>query len=166
MHATAAARPIETAPVKIVTSGSLEVSVAFNAGPDRIRVDTTRTVPLFFSRFILGATRQITATAVAEATIVNQHVPCIKPWGIPFPWNDDNGDGLYTPGEQVNTDCPEGTTDPANHFCQGTQIILKVGTLEDPGQFGSPRMAIYTIDQQPFHQIPPGLPTFERLPKR
>jgi len=27
-------------------------------------------------------------------------------------------------------------------------------------------MAIYTIDKQPFHQIPDGLPAFERLPKR
>jgi hypothetical protein len=27
-------------------------------------------------------------------------------------------------------------------------------------------MAIYTIDKQPFHQIPEGMPTFERLPAR
>jgi hypothetical protein len=27
-------------------------------------------------------------------------------------------------------------------------------------------MAIYTIDKQAFHQVPDGLPTFERLPKR
>ena len=27
-----------------------------------------------------------------------------------------------------------------------------------------PGMAIYTMDQQPFHHIPEGLPTFERLP--
>jgi len=27
-------------------------------------------------------------------------------------------------------------------------------------------MAIYTIDKQAFHQIPDGLPTFDRLPKR
>ena len=45
-------------------------------------------------------------------------------------------------------------------------VILKVGTLDDPGQFGLPQMAIYTIDKQAFHQIPDGLPTFERLPKR
>jgi hypothetical protein len=45
-------------------------------------------------------------------------------------------------------------------------VVLKVGTLDDPGLFGGPQMAIYTIDQQPFHQIPQGLPTAERLPKR
>ena len=29
---------------------------------------------------------------------------------------------------------------------------------------GEPAMAIYTIDRQPFHTIPEGLPIFERLP--
>jgi hypothetical protein len=45
-------------------------------------------------------------------------------------------------------------------------VILKVGTLDEPAQFGTPQMAIYTVDQQPFHHIPDGLPTYERLPKR
>jgi hypothetical protein len=45
-------------------------------------------------------------------------------------------------------------------------VVLKVGTLDEPGIFGSAQMAIYTIDKQPFHQIPDGLPTFERLPLR
>jgi hypothetical protein len=45
-------------------------------------------------------------------------------------------------------------------------VILKVGTLDDPTLFGSPQMAIYTIDKQAFHHIPEEMPTFERLPKR
>jgi hypothetical protein len=45
-------------------------------------------------------------------------------------------------------------------------LVLKVGTFDDPGQFGAPRMAIYTIDKQAFHQIPEGMPSFERLPQR
>ena len=45
-------------------------------------------------------------------------------------------------------------------------MVLKVGTLDDPGVFGAPEMAIYIIDKQAFHQIPEGLPIFERLPKR
>jgi len=45
-------------------------------------------------------------------------------------------------------------------------VIVKVGTLDDPTLFGEPKMAIYTIDKQAFHQIPAGLPSFERLPKR
>ncbi len=44
--------------------------------------------------------------------------------------------------------------------------ILKVGTLDDPALSGTPQMAIFTIDKQAFHQIPEGLPSFERLPKR
>lgn len=44
--------------------------------------------------------------------------------------------------------------------------ILKVGTLDDPALFGAPQMAIFTIDKQAFHQIPDGLPCFERLPQR
>ena len=42
--------------------------------------------------------------------------------------------------------------------------MLKIGTLDDPGVFGSPQMAIFTVDQQSFHHIPEGIPTFERVP--
>jgi hypothetical protein len=45
-------------------------------------------------------------------------------------------------------------------------IVLKVGTLDNPSLFDGPQMAIYTIDKQAFHQIPEGLPAFERLPQR
>ena len=45
-------------------------------------------------------------------------------------------------------------------------VIVKVGTLDDPGLYGAPRMAIYTVDKQPFHLIPEGLSAFERLPPR
>jgi hypothetical protein len=45
-------------------------------------------------------------------------------------------------------------------------LVLKVGTLDDPSLFDGPQAAIYTIDKQPFHQIPDGLPAFERLPPR
>jgi hypothetical protein len=44
--------------------------------------------------------------------------------------------------------------------------VVKVGTLDDPSLFGQPQMAIYTIDKQAFHQIPEGIPAFERLPQR
>lgn len=43
-------------------------------------------------------------------------------------------------------------------------LVLKVGTLDDPTAFEGPRLAIYAVDRQPFHPIPEGLPTFERLP--
>ena len=45
-------------------------------------------------------------------------------------------------------------------------VIIKVGTLDDPTLFGSPQMAIYTVDKQPFHMIAEGIPSFERLPPK
>jgi hypothetical protein len=114
--------------VRMPLAPGSEIGVAFNAGPGRIRVDTSRTVPLFFSRLFLGATKLVRASAVAEAAVVDRHVRNLKPWIIPFPWEDIDGDGLYDPGEPVHRDCPEGTVDKRFYFCQGTQVILKVGT--------------------------------------
>jgi hypothetical protein len=45
-------------------------------------------------------------------------------------------------------------------------VNLKAGTLDDPALFGTAQMAIFTVDKQPFHAIPEGVPSFERLPKR
>ena len=45
-------------------------------------------------------------------------------------------------------------------------VVLKIGTLDDPGLYDRPQMAIFTIDKQAFHQIPEGLPVYERLPTR
>jgi len=44
--------------------------------------------------------------------------------------------------------------------------VVKIGTLDNPGQFEGPAMAIYTVDRQSFHHIADGLPAFERLPGR
>lgn len=43
-------------------------------------------------------------------------------------------------------------------------VILKVGTLDNPGAYGRPAMAVFTVDAQPFHHVPEGVPAFERLP--
>jgi len=43
-------------------------------------------------------------------------------------------------------------------------VLLKVGALDDPALFGGPQVAIYTVDQQPFHCIPEGVARFERVP--
>jgi hypothetical protein len=104
-----------------------EISIAFpSAG--RVRVDASRTVPLFFSRLFLGPTKTITAYSVAEASVVDTNVKGLKPWGIPFPWEDTNGNDLFDPGETVHRDCPEGVVDPSRYFCPGTRVILKIGT--------------------------------------
>jgi hypothetical protein len=44
------------------------------------------------------------------------------------------------------------------------QVIVKVGSLDDPSVFGGPKLAVYTCDKQAFHQIPSGIPAFERVP--
>jgi hypothetical protein len=43
-------------------------------------------------------------------------------------------------------------------------VLIKVGTMDDPSAFGGPDMVIYTIDKQSFHQLPEGVPSFERMP--
>lgn len=52
-----------------------------------------------------------------------------------------------------------GTRSPA----RPDSFIIKVGTLDDQSVF-DPKAAIFTIDKQPYHHIPEGLPSFERRP--
>jgi hypothetical protein len=79
-----------------------------------------------------------------------------------------------SPKQFKRADLPNGVT---REFCAecGTHIltrapvvpgavIVKVGTFDDPKQYGTPQMAIYLCDKQPFHQIPAGVATFERTP--
>jgi hypothetical protein len=61
--------------------------------------------------------------------------------------------------------CPECGTHLVTRLPDAPFVVVKVGTLDDPAQF-VPKLAIYTIDKQPFHTIPDGMPTFERLPAR
>ena len=44
-------------------------------------------------------------------------------------------------------------------------MIDKVGTLDDQGVFAA-KAAIFTCDQQPFHHIPDGLPSFDKRPPK
>jgi len=110
----------------LLSPGS-EVAVAFPA-PERVRVDATRNVNLFFARLFIGPTKTVTAYSVAEASVVDTNVKGLKPWGIPYPWEDANGNDLFDPGETVHRDCPEGVSDPSRYFCPGTRVILKIGT--------------------------------------
>ena len=45
-------------------------------------------------------------------------------------------------------------------------VILKVGTMDDPKLYGSPQMAIFLKDKQVFHHVPDGVMSFETLPGR
>jgi hypothetical protein len=46
------------------------------------------------------------------------------------------------------------------------KVVIKVGTLDHPADFGGPDMAVFTLDMQPFHVLPEGVPAFERFPSR
>jgi len=59
--------------------------------------------------------------------------------------------------------CPDCGTHLATKPPGRPVVVVKVGTLDDPKQF-TLQMAIFTVDKQPFHQIPEGLKTFERRP--
>jgi hypothetical protein len=83
----------------------------------------------------------------------------------------------YTKGTPKSFRRSDLDTPVSREFCTdcGTQIlarapglpglvILKVGTLDDPGLFEAPQMAIFLVDKQPFHHVPDGIATFERTP--
>ena len=59
--------------------------------------------------------------------------------------------------------CPDCGTHLATKAAGRPIAVVKVGTLDDPTQY-TPQMAIFTIDKQPFHQIPEGMKSFERRP--
>ena len=62
--------------------------------------------------------------------------------------------------------CPDCGTHLATRPPGRPVIVVKVGTLDDPKLYGGPQMATFTIDKQAFHQIPDGVPAFERMPQR
>lgn len=128
-------------------SAGSEVDVTF-PGPDRVRVVATRNVPLFFANLFLGATRTVTAYSIAEASVVNNSVIKLQPWGIPYPWEDPNGNGLYDPGETVHRDCPNDVLDPSRYFCPGTRVILKIGT---PQNSPNNPTGLPSLQQEPGH---------------
>lgn len=78
-----------------------------------------------------------------------------------------------TPKRFARTDLERPVT---REFCGtcGTQLmsrpsglpiaIIKAGTLDQPALLGTPQMAIFAIDKQPFHVIAEGVPVFERVP--
>jgi hypothetical protein len=59
--------------------------------------------------------------------------------------------------------CPECGTHLISRPPRGVAVV-KVGTLDDPKAYGAPALAIFTVDKQPFHHVPEGIPAFERRP--
>lgn len=124
-----------------------DVAIAFPS-QDRVRVDAVRSVDLFFARLFLGPTKTVAAYSIAEASVVDTDVKGLKPWGIPFPWEDSNGNDLFDPGERVHKDCPEGISDTSRYFCPGTRVILKIGT---PANSPKNPNGLPSLQQEPGH---------------
>jgi len=104
-----------------------EITVTFPS-QDNVQVTTQRTANLFFARILGIYTQPISATAVAEVATASRKVKCLKPWGISYPWNDNNLNGKYDAGDTIHTDCPPGITDTTWYFCPGSLIQIKVST--------------------------------------
>jgi hypothetical protein len=60
--------------------------------------------------------------------------------------------------------CPSCGTHMATRVAGFGSVVVKVGTMDDPAEFGGPQLALFTCDSQAFHTIPEGLPQFERMP--
>jgi hypothetical protein len=82
----------------------------------------------------------------------------------------------WTKGEPKSFTRPDKADAVTRSFCancgthlttsrQGLQaVILKIGTLDEPAQYGGPAIAIFTEEEQAFHLVPHGVPKFEKLP--
>ncbi len=99
---------------------------------DRIKVQTERTVPLFFSKLFLGATKRVTAFAVAEAASVSANTTCLAPFGIPLPWVEGGSDPFaYEPGldtiiplsDYLDADGKPLSEDDPAHPCYGMNDV-------------------------------------------
>jgi hypothetical protein len=60
--------------------------------------------------------------------------------------------------------CPDCGTHLSSRVPGLPAALLKVGTLDDPSLFDGPDMVIFTVDKQGYHQLPEGVPAFERGP--
>jgi len=82
----------------------------------------------------------------------------------------------WTKGEPKTFTRPDRDNAVTRAFCQtcGTHlttrrpgldaVVLKIGTLDDPAQYGGPMIAIFTEEEQSFHLVPDGVPKFDKLP--
>jgi len=57
-------------------------------------------------------------------------------------------------------DCGTHLWTKAPGFPQG--VILKVGSMDDPSQFGAPDTAQFACDTQPYHRLPDDKPVFQK----
>jgi hypothetical protein len=60
--------------------------------------------------------------------------------------------------------CPNCGTHLVTRLDGFPAVVVKVGTMDDPSQFGAPQLALFTCDKQAFHEIAEGIVQFERMP--
>ena len=60
--------------------------------------------------------------------------------------------------------CPDCGTHLTTRLDGFPAVVVKVGTMDDPAQFGGPDIALFTCDRQAFHEIGEGIAQFERMP--
>ena len=67
---------------------------------------------------------------------------------------------------------------PTRHFCEicgvhltarsdraASAVLIKIGTLDDPGLFDGPQVITWTSEMQKFHVLPANLPAYAELPR-
>ena len=104
---------------------------------------------------------------------------CLRPGGTPNLFILVNPEQFrYRSGTPASFRKPDLERPVIREFCKhcGTQlvtrrpglhqIVVKVGTLDDPSLFDGPSIAIFTNEMQRFHPIPEGIARFETLPDR
>ena len=60
--------------------------------------------------------------------------------------------------------CPTCGTHLVTRLADYPAVVVKVGTMDDPAQFGAPQLALFTCDRQVFHEIAESVAQFERMP--
>ena len=68
------------------------------------------------------------------------------------------------PSPRTSEFCPTCGTHLTTIRPNAPEIVVKIGTLDDPAAYRGPKAAIHCAEMQPFHVIPDGLPAFEKLP--
>lgn len=84
-----------------------------------------------------------------------------------FSWTDGEPARFTKPdleGAVTREFCPHCGTAVATRRPGLEAVILRIGTLDDPAEFGAPRVAIFTAQKQGFHVVREGLPAFPDMP--
>ena len=66
---------------------------------------------------------------------------------------------------------------PTRHFCEycgvhltarsdraPSAVLIKIGTLDDPGVFEGPQLVTWTSEMQKYHLLPPQVPAYPEFP--